>query len=251
MKALTWRTRLVMFLLAASLLFYLINFLIFRDLSFMLKLLTLQLAFIPISVILITIFLNALLVSREKHARLEKLRMVIGAFFSEVGNALLKTFCDFDPCRDEICQGFIIDIGWSEREFAAAHAQARNYEYGIEIQKDNLENLRSFLIGKRNFLLRLLENPNLLEHESFTDLLWAIFHLTDELSYREDFKELPPADYQHLTNDLKRAYGLLVSEWIYYMRHLRDNYPYLYSLAIRTNPLNPKASPEVREIGYR
>jgi len=31
-------------------------------------------------------------------------------------------------------------------------------------------------------LLGLLGNPNLLEHDSFTDLLWAVFHLMEELS---------------------------------------------------------------------
>jgi hypothetical protein len=29
------------------------------------------------------------------------------------------------------------------------------------------------------------------------------------------------------------------------MKHLQDNYPYLFSLAMRTNPFDPKASPEV------
>jgi hypothetical protein len=38
---------------------------------------------------------------------------------------------------------------------------------------------------------------------------------------------------------------LLVTEWLSYMRHLSDSYPYLFSLAMRTNPFDPQASPEV------
>jgi hypothetical protein len=48
------------------------------------------------------------------------------------------------------------------------------------------------------FLLGLMANPNLLEHESFTDLLWAVFHLTDELTHREDVSALADADLEHL-----------------------------------------------------
>jgi len=246
MKTFTWRTNLILSLIAASLLFYLINYLIFRDPPFMLRLLTLQLAFVPISVILITLFLNGLFVRREKRTRLAKMNMVIGAFFSEVGTALLKSFSGFDPHREEISQELIVTPKWSDQDFASARTQAKNYDYEIDIQQGNLEELRSFLIEKRIFLLRLLENPNLLEHESFTDLLWAISHLAEELSWRADLSRLPAADYAHLANDTKRAYGLLVSEWVAYMQHLKDSYPYLYSLAVRTNPLDPNASPEVR-----
>lgn len=212
----------------------------------MLRLLTLQLAFVPISVILITLFLNGLLVRREKLTRLAKMNMVIGAFFSEAGTTLLKSFSHFDPYRERISKDLIVTPEWSAQNFAHARMQARNYEYVIDIQQGNLEELRTFLMGKKEFLLRLLENPNLLEHESFTDLLWAIFHLAEELAWRADLGRLPAADYGHLANDTKRAYGLLVAEWIAYMQHLKDSYPYLYSLAVRTNPLDPNASPEIK-----
>ena len=45
---------------------------------------------------------------------------------------------------------------------------------------------------KRDFLLRLLENPNLLEHDSFANLLLAVFHLTEELAQRRDLDRLAP-----------------------------------------------------------
>jgi hypothetical protein len=95
-------------------------------------------------------------------------------------------------------------------------------------------------------LLGLLENPNLLEHESFTDLLWAVFHLTEELGCRTDLKNLPDTDYAHLSGDIKRVYILLISEWLAYMKHLKDTYPYLFSLSVRTNPFDPNASVEVK-----
>jgi len=109
-----------------------------------------------------------------------------------------------------------------------------------------LENIKNFLKEKRQFLLNLLENPNLLEHESFTNLLWAVFHLTDELTHRKGLDRLPETDYQHLAGDIERAYHLLIVEWLNYMKHLKANYPYLFSLAVRTNPFDVNASVEVK-----
>ena len=90
-----------------------------------------------------------------------------------------------------------------------------------------------------------MENPNLLEHESFTNLLWAVFHLTEELAYRRTVERLARADAAHIAGDIKRAYELLTLEWLAYMKRLQKDYPYLFSLAVRTNPFDPGASVEV------
>lgn len=90
-----------------------------------------------------------------------------------------------------------------------------------------------------------MENPNLLEHDSFTELLWAVFHLTEELAYRESVEDLPISDYRHIAGDIERVYGLVIYEWLAYMKHLQSDYPYLFSLAIRTNPFNDHSSPIV------
>jgi len=121
-----------------------------------------------------------------------------------------------------------------------------NHTYNIDSKRGDLENVKNFLKEKRQFLLNLLENPNLLEHESFTNLLWAVFHLTEELTLRKSLNELPETDYQHLEGDMKRAYHLLIIEWLNYMKHLKIDYPYLFSLAVRTNPFDENASVEVK-----
>jgi hypothetical protein len=113
----------------------------------------------------------------------------------------------------------------------------------VEIDQVNLEDLRAFLLDKRALILSILKNPSLLEHESFTDLLRAVLHLTEELAQRHHLRSLPKSDYEHLSVDIKRAYILLVRQWLDYMKYLKDNYPYLFSLAMRTNPFDEEASP--------
>src|SRR5512147_3239170 len=55
-----------------------------------------DLAFVPIQVLLVTVIVDQVLRLREKAAMLNKLNMVIGTFFSEVGTRLLKSFSGFD-----------------------------------------------------------------------------------------------------------------------------------------------------------
>ncbi len=205
-----------------------------------------DIAFVPVQVLLVTLIINGLLNMREKRSRLEKLNMVIGAFFSEAGTQLLSYFSGCDPGREDIRQHLGIGSDWTDGHFSSVDRHLRKYDYGIEIRSADLAFLRGFLLDRRGFLLRLLENPNLLEHESFTELLLAVFHLLEELAAREDVSRLPDTDYAHIAGDMKRAYVLLVHQWLEFMRHLKDNYPYLFSLAIRTNPFVENASPIVR-----
>jgi hypothetical protein len=245
MRRLNWQVLLGLSLILLSAVVYFIHYVIFRDVHHIFIYLIGDIAFVFIEVLLVTLIIHQVLSMREKRSILEKLNMVIGAFFSEVGTELLNRFSGFDPHSDEIRKDLILAADWSDKEFAAAGNRVRNYEYTLEPQKEDLEAMKSFLVARRNFLLRLLENPNLLEHESFTKLLWAVFHLTEELAHRIDLAGVPASDYEHLAGDMKRAYVLLISEWLAYMRHLRDNYPYLFSLAMRTNPFDPDARPEV------
>lgn len=152
---------------------------------------------------------------------------------------------DSDPGREALRSKLTINDGWSYKDFLEVSKHLRDYSYGIGMNRIDLSLLKTFLLGKREFLLRLLENPNLLEHESFTELLLAVFHLVEELVAREDVKHLPDSDLAHLAGDMKRAYTLLVHQWLEYLSHLRDNYPYLFSLAMRMNPFIENVSPLV------
>ncbi len=247
MKIISWQVLLGIGLVVLSAVVYLIHYLIFRDAHHIFIFLVEDIAFVFIEVLLVTLIIHELLSQREKRARIEKLNMVIGTFFSEVGTRLLTFFSDFDPSLDKIRSDLMVKDYWAEKNFAQVSLRLKNYEYGVDIERLDLEDLRIFLLSKRDFLLRLLENPYVLEHEAFTDLLRAVFHLTEELAFREDLKTVPSSDRKHIAGDIKRAYVLLVHQWLAYMEYLKKHYPYLFSLAIRTNPFDQNASPIVKE----
>jgi hypothetical protein len=241
----SWQIGLGISLLALSALVYWVHFLIFRDSHHIFIYMIGDIAFVFIEVLMVTLIIHGVLSLREKRAIMDKLNMVIGAFFSEVGTRLLQIFSDMDPDSAALRRGLILTPDTSERDFSSLRQRLAGHKYAAATDHDALEELQGFLVERRNFLLRLLENPNLLEHESFSDLLWATFHLTEELAHRRDVQSLPETDYQHLGGDVARVYELLTAEWLSYMEHLRANYPYLFSLAVRTNPFDPDASPEV------
>ena len=245
-----WQFGVGIFLLGLSAVVYYIQVIMFNNIHDTLFYLLQDLAFVPVQILLVTLLLNQLLSMREKRLMLKKMNMVIGVFFSEVGLELVTSCLEFDHHGNKLKKELIINTDWTEQQFRKAHKMAIQHDYKIDSQTGDLAIMREYLLQKRQFLLGLLANPNLLEHDSFTELLWAVFHLVEELTHREDVTKLPAADYKHLAGDIQRVYSLLIYEWLSYMSHLKTDYPYLFSLAIRTNPFSQNASAIVKELDH-
>lgn len=242
------RQRMIIFaaaLIVSSLVLYTFHYFIFSDMRHILLYGLGELAFLPIEVLLVTLVIDRLLEASEKRAMLNKLNMVIGAFFSEVGTEFIRHISALDLNFGKIRRNLIVTPEWTDKTFAATKASLDGYEYRIRTESKSLIELKQFLVGKRDFLLRLLENPNLLEHEAFSELLWSVFHLTEELDARQDLMKQSEADADHLVIDIKRAYVAVLGQWLDYMKHLKRTYPYLFSLAVRTNPFDPDAKAEL------
>jgi len=245
-KSLSWQIKFGFFLLAISVALFFLHYSLFHDARDIFFYLLHDIAFLPVDVLIVTLVIHRLLNQREKRAVLKKMNMVIGAFFSEVGNPMLRMFIPLDQNIEQIRPAFSIKPEWTPKEFQSAKKVVKRYESVISVPEGGLSGIRALLIQKRNFLLLLLENPLLLEHESFTDLLWAFFHLMEELENRPSVAQLPATDLKHIEGDIRRAYGAVLREWIAYMEHLKEAYPYLYSLAVRMDPFDPNATPIVR-----
>ncbi len=230
------------FFLAASALFYYIHYLIFHDPHHIFIYLLGDFAFLPLEVFIVVIVIERILTRREKQAMLYKLNMVIGAFFSEIGNRLLANLIEYFDNREEISRHLNIRKDWTAKEFKQAGDFAYSLKADVDIKRLDLEELKKYLSSKRTYLLTLLENPNLLEHDRFTDLLWATTHLDEELEARSSLKNLPQEDLEHLSVDIERMYDHLTSEWLDYVQHLKAAYPFLFSLVLRTHPFQEKPS---------
>jgi hypothetical protein len=229
------------FLLLSGIIYF-THYLIFRDIHHIFIYMVGDLAFLPLEVLLVVIIIERILSRREKQAKLQKLNMVVGAFFSELGNKLLSDLLEKFDNQAEISRHLNVTDKWAQKDFRNAVDFA--YELKIELNAGNvdLEGLKKYLSGKRGFLLTLLENPNLLEHDRFTALLWAVTHLDEELEARVSLSDLPVKDLAHIAIDIRRMYDNLASEWLDYVMHLKLRYPYLFSLVLRTHPFQEHPS---------
>jgi voltage-gated potassium channel len=186
--------------------------------------------------------IESIIDERERKTRMEKLNMIIGTFFSEIGTNLLKLLSGHDRSVDEIRSALVVSTTWSDADFARAGSVIRNHSFSLDSSTIPLDDLRRGLQENKELLLVILENPQMIEHDSFTPLLQALYHLTEELMARETLTDLPKTDYAHLSVDINRVYSLLMTEWLTYMMYLKHHYPYLFSLAMRRNPFDNKAS---------
>jgi len=244
MVSIPWQARLGILLICCSILVYITKLTVIDNLSGTVEYIFNSFGFLFINVLLVTLVINELLSRRARNTRLEKLNMVIGIFFTEVGNDLLKRMIHADPDCHSFGSSFIMQGTDCPNETAMKKA-ASVHRFQVDHNRINFVEIQDFLQEKRNFLLRLIENPVMLEHQSFTALLQAVFHLAAELGHRKDPSCLPQSDQIHLAGDISRVYRALTSEWIFYMGYLYRNYPYLFSLAVRTNPFDPSAQIEV------
>ncbi|MDD4335548.1 MAG: hypothetical protein PHY77_08085 [Desulfotomaculaceae bacterium] len=203
--------------------------------------------FLPLNVLFVTMVINKLLSVRAQRDRLEKINMVIGMFYSELGTEMLARLSHNDPGVGKIKDHLLVSEGWTDKNFNSVKKIISAHHYQTDDSNINFAMLHHWLSSKRDFILRLLENPALLEHGPFTELLRAMSHLMDELSRRSDFTTLPETDLNHLFMDLNRVYRHLVIQWLGYMHYLKKNYPYLFSFAMRVNPFDENASPVVGE----
>jgi hypothetical protein len=236
MKKLKFHHVIIFILLFASATFFVLQQLIFHDMHESGFLLFQDMIFMPIHILLVTFILDKILSDREKKERLEHQNIVISSFFSEIGNDVIVMLNTNIVELEKISSVLNMDQTWEDNNFKSAAKIMAAYSYHVNVTQDLLAKLKKQLPQKKEYLLSLFSNPNLLEIDTFTNMLWALYHLTDELENRDDIANLPDTDLEHLAIDIVRIYGMLVCEWIKYMRHLKRKYPYLWSLAVRKNP---------------
>lgn len=193
-----------------------------------------DLAFLPIEVAMVTFVFNRFLEKQEKEKQYKKIKVIISTFFVEGGLEIMESLSKCNVNSDEIKKQ-IDDIKLIKKREKKIRQACKALDYKMEASIERIVDLKKVLLSKKHFLVRMLENDNLLEHDSFTDTLWAVFHVADELQLT-DVTMMTEEQINHLCMDLNRAYQGLVDEWITYIVHLEREYPYLYKTAIKRSP---------------
>ena len=249
MRVQKWQLQLAGLMLLLTAAFYVARWVLFPSAALhneMLRFLVGDIAFLFLQVLLVTVFIDRATRERER-AEITKLNMVVGAFFSEAGTTLLGKLAVVDSSLSDVRDDLVPRMSWKPADYAKAREAFRVHDAKVDLSACDLNELKELLSLKKSYLLGLLGNQSLLEHEQFSDLLWATTHVAEELEARADLSALTRPDAAHLAGDVKRAYLLLGEVWIEYLQHLQANFPYLFSLAVRTNPLDPNAQVPIAE----
>jgi voltage-gated potassium channel len=179
-------------------------------------------------------------------SRNERTHVLIGLFYSIAGNKLLELCLSADPSSTIVKDKILVTQDWADKKFNELHKFIKTYNYQIDVDKADFSQFKVLLMQLTDLLISLLENPSLMEHELFTSLLRATFHLREELVLRENVASCSNDDLMHLGNDVKRIYRLLSIVWLRYVHDLRLRFPYLFSLAVRNNPFNDNRCIEIK-----
>ena len=231
-----WQLKFGIILILSSAIMYLLHFTIFADSHHIFLYLIGDIAFVPIEVLLVTMIIHKVLETKEKKEKMEKLHMLVGVFYSETGKYLLSFLYKNDIEHKNILTQFNMNADWSDKDFDSLSHYVMNHQYNLDIDNIDLDHFAKEVNSNKPFLITMLQNPILLEHDSFTDLIKILFHLDEEFSSRFTTSKLLPEYKEHIKFDIERAYRLLVFEWVAYMKYLHENFPNLFAFSIDTNP---------------
>lgn len=247
-----WKIKFSIIMVIAIIIIYGSNILILKDPEHIISYIWTHLGFIPVDILIVAFVLDEIISKKEKEAMMEKLDMIMSTFFSEIGNELIGQFSAINQYKADTSDLESIK-NWTDKDYENKLKEIKNINIPFKAdvapqdREEYLTNIRNLLIEKREFIVGLINNPNLLEKEEFSGLLIAILHLDEELEHRQDLSQVSDIDFNHLNGDMERIYNKLVHEWIYYLRYLNKHYPYMIALIIRTNPFDANADVYVKE----
>lgn len=238
-------------LIGLSVILHGLHFALFKDFHHIAVYLLGDIAFVPLEVFLVTLVIDRMMAGRERANLMEKLSMLIGLFYQEVGQELLKTCAAADSQSGVLQQQCHVTAQWEEKDYKKLESVLKQFNYKLDLNNVDLDGLYSLLDSRKELMVSLIANPSLLEHDTFSELLMSVNHMHEELALRKmlNNEDTSRKDRDHLRMDLERVYGHLAQEWLLYMKHLKVRYPYLFVTAMINNPFESRQRTEVeREV---
>jgi len=222
-------------LIVTSVFLYVAHYNIFHDMEHLTIFLVSDIAFVPLEVLLVSLILERMIEKQEEEKAFKKLHMLVGMFYQEIGDELLRIFVKADDGIKLNDIWVTIDSNWTKEDYKKLEEIIKSHSHEINVDKIDLKEVYKMLSSRRSLIISFLTNPILLEKDYFSNELSSILHILTELEYR-DIDNLNDDDREHIKNDIERAYEYLSFEWVVYMEHLQESYPYMFSSEIKMNP---------------
>jgi hypothetical protein len=225
--------RFIILFLLCSVAFLIAQLLIFKRTNDTFFYLFQDLIFLPVNAVIVSFVLGNMIKENDRKERRLKINILINEFFAESGEDIIILLNNFIVDLNAVAVCVDIHTDWSDKSFLKTASNVAALDIRFNITEKELDGLYIKLLAKKNNVLRLFENQSIIEHDQFTEMLWAVYHLFEELRNRNNMPDLNERDIEHIKTDMAKAYKLLVKEWVIYMRNLKSAYPYLFSLSVR------------------
>ena len=220
----SWKFKFAIVMLIIASIFFVSRIIVLGDPEEVVAYLWKQIGFIPVNILIVALLLDGIMSKKEREAILEKLDMLMGTFFTEIGNDLISEISKANKNKSKTKDLKSIK-NWTDKDYENKLKELRDSPIDFEADvplEDREEFLTSIHVSiekNREFIINLINNPNLFEKDEFSALVLALLHLDEELSRRGDLSNIDDVDFNHLTGDIKRVYTHLVYEWIYYLKY--------------------------------
>lgn len=217
------KRRVIIILFVTSIVVYGLQMLIFKDPKTTGFYFLQDVAFMPLTIVIATVMIGAIFEEHDKKERIERTKMLTSAFFTEVGEELLQLLVEASDSYKQMT-----DLFDDVPDEAELKMHIKDMKLHVKLTSERAIELRNTLDVHYMFITINASNPALLEHEKYTDMLWSIYHLRDELKMR-DLDRMTKEERKHLEIDATRVLNNLLINWVSHVRYVQKEYPYFYA----------------------
>jgi len=222
--------RIIALLILLSFIIYGLQILIFRDFRTTAFYFLQDMAFMPITIAIVTFAVGGLINENTRKEQLSKTRMLTSSFFTEIGTGLMLVMLEPVQNKPDINKLAVRSAGTdAEVQKIQQHIQEADIVYALD--EATYMTTKQRILEEQTAILVMASNPMILEHECFTEMLWSIMHLTDEFRLRGDYQDLSAKDIEHLNVDFIRVLRLMMINWVSNAKYIKDTYPEYYAAA--------------------
>lgn len=195
---------------------------------------------VPFNVLITGILFDYILNRKTRKIEEEKIDMVIGIFYTEVGNELLKMMTKADECIELVRSDLLATYDWEEENYENAIKILDQMDYCVDIDKIDISEMKLLLDKSTPLIIDLLSGNVLKNKIDFTEIVVSVFHLRCEFNERIIQDELEEYEKEHLIDDIEVAYKLLAKRWYQYIYILQKEHPQLFVKALINSPFDER-----------
>ena len=198
----------------------------------------------PFNMLVTGVLFNYILNRKEKSSEKGKTDMLIGIFYSEVGNELLRLFLESDRYVEYFREKFMIKREWKEADYKKLILESDSIEHSINIENIDLLKLKEKLGNVTGLSMDLLTSTSLQNKDDFNIIVNNVFYLKGELDDRNIEAGLEEYEKVHLQKIVNELYLKLIKMWVSHMYYRQSSNEQMFVKALIKSPFDDRTRME-------